>query len=110
MPCLITSIHDLAVLNEPCRLVRAPAPQEGSLQLGAQRAAGWIVRLPGVHFPVVCDTLTGLVAYHPADNAFLPFRNIMRFAHRYYALRHRLQRPTSKPSRHTRSRLVSAAG
>lgn len=106
MPSLITSIHDASVLIETCRHFQVPTPEQGSIQLGPLAATGWIVRLRAVSFPIVCDAMTGLVAYHASDNAFLPFRNIMRFVHRYYALRQRLQ----ATSLGRRSRLINVAG
>ena len=39
-----------------------------------------IVRLPGLRYPIVCDTLSGLIAYHPVDNAHHRYRHIMRFS------------------------------
>jgi hypothetical protein len=50
-----------------------------------------VVRLPGLHAPVVFDTLTGLAAYHPRDNAFAPYARLMRFVTRYYEVRDELR-------------------
>jgi hypothetical protein len=88
MAFIITSIHDPSALAATCRQCNIPAPKEGNIQLGGQAVSGWVMHLPGVQFPIVCNTLTGLVAYHPRDNAFLPYRSVMRFIHRYYAVRH----------------------
>lgn len=95
MPSIITSIHDPAALAATCRQYRAHPPQQGCIHHGKSEASGWIIRLRGVRFPIVCDILTGLVAYHPRDNAFDPYRNIMGFVHAYYAIRHRLHRGTN---------------
>ena len=92
MPFIITSIHDPTALAATCRQCNVPAPQEGCIQLEDKEVAGWIVRLPGVRFPIVVDTLTGHVAYHPRDNAFFPYGCIMRFVQRYYAVRHQMRR------------------
>lgn len=92
MPFIITSIHNPIALAATCRQCNLPAPKEGCIQLEALEVSGWIVHLPGVRFPIVCDTLTGLVAYHPCDNAFFPYRCIMKFVHRFYDTRHRLRR------------------
>jgi hypothetical protein len=54
--------------------------------------SGWVVRLPGRRFPIVCDLLTGLVAYRRCDNAFEPYGKLMRFILRYYDIRARLTR------------------
>ena len=97
MPTIATTIHDPIALAVTCRRLNLPAPVEGCLHLEAQEACGWIVRLPGVRFPVVCNTLTGLVAYHPHDNAFGPYRCIMQIIHRYYHVRAQLRQ--GKPGR-----------
>ena len=91
MPAIVTTIHDPIALAATCRRLNLPAPVEGCLHLEAQEAFGWIVRLPGVRYPIVCDTLTGFVAYHPHDNAFAPFRSIVRFVYRYYHVRAQLR-------------------
>jgi hypothetical protein len=90
MPFIVTSIHDPFSLAATCRQCNVPAPEEGNIQVGDREVSGWIVHLSGVQFPIVCNTLTGLIAYHPRDNAFLPYRSIMRFVHRFYAVRHRI--------------------
>lgn len=111
MPCIHTSIHDAPALAATCRQLGAPAPQQGCIQLDALEASGWIVRLRDLNFPIVCDTLTGLVAYHPRDNAFVPYRAIMRFVHAFYAVRHRLHRSARHGAfAHHRSRCISVAG
>ena len=91
MPSIVTSIHDASALLATCRRQRMPAPYEGCIQLDGREVSGWVIRLRGVNLPIVCDTLTGLVAYHPRDNAFVPYQRIMRFVHAYYAIRHQLR-------------------
>jgi hypothetical protein len=51
-----------------------------------------VVRLGGLRHPVVCDTLTGLIAYHALDNAFDRYAHVMRFVECYNDLRPRLRR------------------
>lgn len=91
MPCILTTVHDPVALAATCRRFNIPTPEEGCAHLDDREASGWIVRLPGVRFPIVCDTLTGLIAYHPADNAFGPYGRIMRCIHRYYDVKARLR-------------------
>lgn len=96
MPPIITSIHSPAALAFTCRQRGLPAPAEGWAQLDDCEVFGWIVRLPGVLHPIVCDTLTGLVAYHSADNGFERYARIMRFIFGCYheqARFHRLKHP-----------------
>jgi len=85
---IITAVHDPLGLAETCRQCNLMTPKEGTIQLGEREVFGWIVHLPGLQFPVVVNTLTGLISYHPRDNAFRPYRSIMHFIHRFYAVRH----------------------
>jgi hypothetical protein len=97
MPCIVTSIHDPIALAATCRCFGLRRPEEGCLQQTDQEASGWIVRLSGLHAPLVFNTLTGLVAYHPRDNAFGPYARIMRFVYRYYDVRAKLRRQKQRP-------------
>lgn len=99
MPVITTSIHDPIALAATCRRLNVPAPEEGCVHLADQEASGWIVRLPGVRFPIVCDTLTGFVTYHPRDNAFFPYLCIMRVIFRYYDVRHQLRKHAGRRTR-----------
>ena len=92
MPYIVTTVHDPVALAATCRRLGLPAPAEGCVPLGPVEASGWVVRLPGLHAPLVFDTLSGRVAYHPRDNAFGPYRRTMRFLYRYYDVRAALQR------------------
>lgn len=97
MPFIVTSIHDPVALAATCRQLSLPAPKEGCIPLEAYEASGWIVRLPGVLYPIVCDVLTGLLAYHPRDNAFGRYAKIANFIRRYYDIRHRLRQGRDYP-------------
>jgi hypothetical protein len=99
MPCIVTTIHNPNALATICRRLSFPAPTEGTVQLGTREVSGWLVRLPGVLYPIVCDTLSGLIAYHPSDNCFGRYARIMRFVHCYYAIHaeiRQLERHTGK--------------
>jgi hypothetical protein len=89
MPFIVTMVHDPIALAATCWEYHAPPPQEGCWQLDAHEVFGWIVNLPGVHHPIVCNTLTGLVAYHASDNCFNRYAYIMSFLSRYYAVQAR---------------------
>ena len=79
MPCILTTVHSACALVITCQRLGLQPPKEGCVQLAHVEASGWIVHLPGLYAPLVCDTLTGLVAYHPRDNTFVPYGRIMRF-------------------------------
>jgi hypothetical protein len=98
MPYVVTSVHDPAALAETCRRLGLDPPRQGSLRLGGRLAAGWVVRLPGLYAPVVCDTLRGLVAYHPRDNAHDRYARLMRFIRHFYDVRADLRRPGCQPA------------
>jgi hypothetical protein len=84
MPRIVTTLHDPAVLAATCRRLGLAAPAEQALVLGAEEVFGWVVHVPGLRFPAAWDTLTGLVAYHPLDNAFGRYACLMRFVYRCY--------------------------
>lgn len=99
MPRIVTTIHDPFALAATCQRVGLRAPQEGSVQLDAEEVFGWVVRLTGLHGPLVFNTLSGLVAYHPRDNAFTPYARIMRFVLRVYDVRAELRRSDGRVAR-----------
>lgn len=114
MPSIITSIHDPIALAAICRQSQLPAPTEGWAQIDDREVFGWVIHLPGVLHPIVCDTLTGLVAYDQADNGLARYGRIMRFVYSYYQIRNR-QRPNShfrklRRSAFRRPRRLVAAG
>jgi hypothetical protein len=102
MLCIVTTIHDPTSLATTCRQLGLAPPKEGSVQLDQGPVFGWIVRLPGLHAPLVFDTLTGRVAYHARDNAFEPYERIMRFILRCYDVR-ALSGRSSVPSSNQRN-------
>lgn len=91
MPCIVTTLHDPNALIGTCRRCHVPVPQQRNVRLAVE-VFGWVVHLPGVRHPIVVNTLTGLVAYHPEDNAFHRYRNIVRFVHRVYEVQARMRR------------------
>jgi hypothetical protein len=92
MPRIVTTVHDPVALAATCRRLSLDPPTQRAVQLDAEEVSGWVVHLPGLIFPIVCDTLSGLIAYHARDNAFHRYARIMRFLERYYHLRAQLRR------------------
>jgi hypothetical protein len=80
MPCVLTTLHDPAALIATCRALGLDAPVERAIQLDTKEVFGWVVALHGLRYPIVCNTLTGLIAYHPLDNAFGRYMHLMRFS------------------------------
>jgi hypothetical protein len=110
MPYVVTSVHDPLALTATCRRLGLSPPEEGCVRLEGKEVFGWVVRLTGLHGPLAFNTLTGLVAYHPRDNAFGPYGRVMRLILRYYEVRAALRRgetiSASRPD--VRRRLVGA--
>jgi hypothetical protein len=98
MPYIVTTVHDPRALAATCRRLHLPVPVEGRIEYDDQEAFGWIVRLPGVRYPIVCNTLTGLIAYHRRDNAFERFAPIMSFIYRYFAVQFEMKRAANGTS------------
>jgi hypothetical protein len=91
MPYVVTTLHDPRAVAAACRAQGLAKPREAGVRYPGLEAFGWVVRLPGLRWPVTCDTLRGLVAYHPQDNAFIPFARLTRFVHRCYDCQARLR-------------------
>ena len=96
MPCIVTTVHDPVALAATCRQLGLRPPEAGMRPCSGRPVFGWVVHLPGLHAPVVFDTLTGLAAYHPRDNAFGPYARIMRLVGRYYDVRAALRRAADR--------------
>lgn len=92
MPCILTTIHEPVALSETCRRLHLSAPRQSGARLDAGPVFGWVVRLRGLRHEIVFDTHTGLVAYHPDDNAFHRYGRIMSFVYRCYEVQARLRR------------------
>jgi hypothetical protein len=111
MPRVVTSIHGPVALILICDRLVLPPPVEQAITLAGEALFGWVVRLKGLRYPVVCDTLTGLIAYHPIDNAFDRYAHLMHFIECYYAARPKLQygcRRRSARQGHSVTRLKTA--
>jgi hypothetical protein len=96
---VVTSVHDPVALAATCARLGLPPPVERAVRLAAEEVFGWAVRLPGLRHPVVCDTLTGLIAYHPHDNAPGRYAHLTAFVERYYELRRPTPRRTATPAK-----------
>jgi hypothetical protein len=99
MPYVVTTLHDPRAVAAACRAQGLAAPREAGVRYPGLEAFGWVVRLPGLRWPVTCDTLRGLVGYHPQDNAFFPYARLMRFLYRCYDCQARLRRQSTMPLR-----------
>ncbi len=58
-----TEVRDPAAIAAACQRLALPEPVAGTATLFEGQATGWLVRLSGWLYPVVCDTTTGVVRY-----------------------------------------------
>ncbi len=65
-----TQIRDPAALAAACRRLGLAQPSEGTAQLYSGIASGWIVQLPGWHYPAVVNAATGGIAYDNYNGAW----------------------------------------
>lgn len=54
-----TRVTDPSALSAACRRLGLPEPAQGTAELFSAEATGWIVQLPGWHYPAVFDTTSG---------------------------------------------------
>jgi len=90
MPRFVTTIHDAIALAATCEGQNLAPPVEATVPLDGEETFGWVIHLPGLHFPVVFNTLTGLVTYHRLDGARLRFKQLKRFITRYQCVKAKL--------------------
>ena len=65
-----TQIRDPAALAAACRRLGLAEPTQGTARLYAGEASGWVVRLPGWHYPAVVDAATGGIRYDNYNGAW----------------------------------------
>lgn len=58
-----TKLHCPLAIAAACQRLNLPAPIEGTTRLFSGQATGLIVKLPDWHYPIVVDTLSGVVSY-----------------------------------------------
>lgn len=92
MPRLVTTVHDPIALAATCEGQGLAPPVETTVQIDGEEVFGWVIHLPGLRLPVVCDTLTGLVTYHRLDSFRPRYAHLLRFLHSYLRVKTRLLR------------------
>jgi hypothetical protein len=98
MPVVVTTVHDPRAVVAACRAVGLARPVERGQWWEGREVYGWVVRLPRLRFPIICDTLRGLIFYHAVDNAFPRYAHLMRFVHRCYDFQADLRRRGNAPA------------
>jgi hypothetical protein len=78
-----TEVRDPAAVQAACRRLGLAAPSFGVAKLYSAQETGWIVRLPGWHYPIVCQTKTGKLAYDNFNGNWGEQRELNRFLQAY---------------------------
>jgi hypothetical protein len=58
-----TKVHNAHAAVSACQRLNLPMPVQGTAQLDGGEATGLIIHLSGWQYPVVIDTLTGVIRY-----------------------------------------------
>jgi hypothetical protein len=86
-----SKLHDPAAISAACRRLGLAAPTEGTAKLFSGEATGLIVRLPEWHYPVVIDTLTGVVRFDNFGGHWGNEHELQRFLQSYAVEKTRLE-------------------
>ncbi len=58
-----TEVRDATAVRAACQRLKLPAPVPGTHEMFSGSREGLAVQLPGWHYPIVCNTEGGTVAY-----------------------------------------------
>jgi hypothetical protein len=86
-----TKVHDAVAVAAACRRLELAAPVEGTAQLFSGEATGLMVQLPDWLYPVVIDTLTGVVRYDNFEGVWGDQAQLHRFLQSYAVEKCRLE-------------------
>lgn len=78
-----TRVHDPAAVAAACQRLGLAAPVQGTAQLYSGEATGLIVQLPDWQYPVVVDTLSGMIRYDNYGGAWGNLDQLHRFVQMY---------------------------
>jgi hypothetical protein len=67
---VVAEIRDPDAIVAACRRLGLAEPVYGSATLFEGQATGWLVKLPGWLYPIVCDTATGTVRFDNYNQAW----------------------------------------
>ena len=87
---IVTRVHDPAAVAAACSRLNLAAPVQGTTELFSGAATGLIVQLPNWHYPVVIDTLTGVLRYDNDNGAWGEQAHLDRFLQSYAVERTKL--------------------
>lgn len=88
---LQTKLHDPAAVAAACQRLNLTPPQHGTAQLYSGEAEGLLVQLPGWQYPIVIDTLSGVVRYDNYQGYWGEQQHLDRFLQLYAVERAKLE-------------------
>jgi hypothetical protein len=88
---LQTKVHDPATVAAACQRLDLAPPRHGVAELFSGEAEGLIVQLPGWKYPVVIDTLSGVVRYDNFQGYWGDHQQLDRFLQIYAVERTKLE-------------------
>jgi len=78
-----TRLHDPVIVATACQRLNLAAPTQGTATIFSGEATGLIVQLPGWQYPIVIDTLTGVVRYDNFNGHWGDQAQLDRFTQAY---------------------------
>jgi hypothetical protein len=78
-----TKIHDPAAVAAACQRLNLAAPRQGTARLYSGAAEGLLVQLPDWQYPIVIDTLSGVVRYDNFEGRWGNQEHLDRFLQLY---------------------------
>jgi hypothetical protein len=88
---LQTKVHDPVAVVAACQRLNLAPPNHGTAQLYSGEAEGLLVQLPGWQYPVVIDTLSGVVRYDNYQGYWGAQQHLDRFLQLYAVERAKLE-------------------
>ena len=86
-----TKVHDPVAVAAACQRLNLAPPQQGSARLFSGEAQGLLVQLPGWQYPVVIDTLSGVIYYDNFEGRWGDQEQLDRFLQLYAVERTKLE-------------------
>lgn len=78
-----TELRDATAIQAACRRLGLSLPTQEKVHLFSAEVAGLVVKLPGWHYPVVCDTASGQVNYDNYNGHWGDEKELNRFLQAY---------------------------
>jgi hypothetical protein len=86
-----TKLYDPMAIAAACQRLNLAPPQQGTAQLYTGEATGLMVQLPDWQFPIVIDTLTGVVHYDNYEGIWGAQEHLDHFLQLYAVERAKLE-------------------